>query len=106
MPFFQLLFSGTKSMQQPPKPHRIHGIFTYIYHQNQHTIVPWIPWDRSMSLREPVFEVMAQYIWSRAIGLPIERPKSVPCRLNENFSVTSIRPTPDGTEMRKSLERA
>ena len=49
---------------------------------------------------------MAQYIWSRAIGLPIERPKSVPCRLSENFSVTSIRPPPDGTEMRKSLERA
>ena len=88
--FLSTTIFWNKTNATTSKPHRIHGIFSYIYHQNQHAIAPWIPWDQCHPGNP--FEVMAQYIWSRAIGLPIERPKSVPCRLSENFSVTSIRP--------------
>jgi len=75
-----VLEKGGKVKNPFPNVDAHSGQLMYFYNlreQNYYTVVFAV--SRSIG-------VMAQYVWSRAIGLPIERPKSVPLDVLEKLA--------------------
>merc|ERR1719352_670382 len=80
-PFPPLLESLGKVKNPNPNVDAHSGQLMYFYglkEQNYYTVVFAV--SRTLG-------VMAQYVWARAIGLPIERPKSVPLDVLANMTL-------------------